>query len=292
MRRSMRTKLGSKSFNDLDDSGHLTSPGKRSARFSSSDGTSYGHRTIRSSLSFGGLLGSMGGSSSVGGGQVTNLFPCVRVELSSVGGGGGDRPPLIRNKNMDTACVWRNVDGTTPWVYTSQSLYVVCVFSSRFSEKQRKTEEGGGVSAGSPLNVSKEGLIQHGFVASKATGLRRHDYLPAFVTPPSPFRRQHDSRRDSNNNTGRSCPEGGRWQSRLPRSRRRLLRAPVSSRPSRRAPPLPSSRRRKREAARRAAAERPQARRAAGAAVFLAGGARLEGVPLLLVWCRMIARRP
>ncbi|CAN0153794.1 unnamed protein product, partial [Ectocarpus fasciculatus] len=69
MRRSMRTKLGSKSFNDLDDSGHVTSPGKRSARFSSSEGPAYGHRTVRSSLSFGGLLGSMGGSSSVGGGQ-------------------------------------------------------------------------------------------------------------------------------------------------------------------------------------------------------------------------------
>ncbi|CAM9817371.1 unnamed protein product, partial [Ectocarpus sp. 12 AP-2014] len=69
MRRSMRAKLGSKSFNDLDDSVHLTSPGKRSTRFSSSEGTTYGHRTVRSSLSFGGLLGSMGGSSSVGGGQ-------------------------------------------------------------------------------------------------------------------------------------------------------------------------------------------------------------------------------
>ncbi|CBN74869.1 hypothetical protein Esi_0056_0039 [Ectocarpus siliculosus] len=69
MRRSMRAKLGSKSFNDLDDSVHLISPGKRSARFSSSEGTTYGHRAVRSSLSFGGLLGSMGGSSSVGGGQ-------------------------------------------------------------------------------------------------------------------------------------------------------------------------------------------------------------------------------
>eukprot|EP00903_Cladosiphon_okamuranus_P017968 g16531.t2 len=59
--RSMRSKLGSKSFNDLDDSGHYSiSSSKRSGAVAPPH-----HRTLRSSFSsFGGLLGSMGGSSS------------------------------------------------------------------------------------------------------------------------------------------------------------------------------------------------------------------------------------
>ena len=65
MRSRLRSKLGSKSFNDLDDSGHYsTASTKRSGASARSHPH---HRTLRSSFSsFGGLLGSMGGSSGVG----------------------------------------------------------------------------------------------------------------------------------------------------------------------------------------------------------------------------------
>ncbi|CAN0073028.1 unnamed protein product, partial [Ectocarpus fasciculatus] len=103
------------------------------------------------------------------------------------------------------------------------------------------------------------------------------------------------SHRTSDSNTGPFCREGGRrWRSGRPRSGRQRPRAPVCSRRSRRAPPLPSSRRRKRGAAHRAAVaeERPQVTRAA-AVVLAEGGARLEWVLRpRLVGCRTIAPRP
>eukprot|EP00752_Nemacystus_decipiens_P006334 g5710.t1 len=60
MRSSLRSKLGSKSFNDLDDSEHYSAASSKRSGSSAPH-----HRALRSSFSsFGGLLGSMGGSSS------------------------------------------------------------------------------------------------------------------------------------------------------------------------------------------------------------------------------------
>lgn len=70
----MRSKLGSKSFNDLDDSEQFTPSSSATAAAAAAAAKAGSVRGLRSSMSFHGLLGSNGDSA---GGQVRAFSWCV-----------------------------------------------------------------------------------------------------------------------------------------------------------------------------------------------------------------------